>query len=48
VKGYICDRCGAIVPDGVETRRDGEDLCAYCATESLTPADDADDAKGDQ
>ncbi len=47
MKGYIRDRCGAIVPDGVETRRDGEELCSYCATEGLTPADEADDAEGD-
>jgi len=48
MKGYICDRCGAIVPDGVETRRDGEELCSYCAIEGLTLADEADDTGGDE
>lgn len=47
MKGYICDRCGAIVPDGLETRWGGEELCSSCATEGLTPADEADDAEGD-
>ena len=45
--GYICDRCGAVVPDGLDIGRDGEALCSYCATESLTPADEAQYDEGD-